>query len=44
MHLVALGLASLAGSRSTIVGILLAWQFAVTWLALAASKRCAGGC
>jgi len=38
VHLVAPGLASLAGSRSTIVGILLAWQVAVTSLALAASN------
>jgi len=37
-YLVALGLAALAGSRSTTVGILLAWQFAVTPLALAVSK------
>jgi hypothetical protein len=37
-YLVALGLASLAGSRSTTVGILLAWQFAVTPLALAVSN------
>jgi ABC-type transport system involved in multi-copper enzyme maturation permease subunit len=37
-YLIALGLASLAGSRSTTVGILLAWQFAVTPLALAAAK------
>ena len=33
-YLMALGLASLAGSRSATVGILLAWQFAVTPLAL----------
>ena len=37
-YLVALGLAALAGSRSATVGILLAWQFAVTPLALAVSK------
>ena len=37
-YLVALGLASLAGSRSTTVGILLAWQLAVTPLALAVSN------
>src|SRR5258708_5076903 len=37
-YLVALGLASLAGSRSATVGILLAWQFAVTPLALAVSS------
>jgi ABC-type transport system involved in multi-copper enzyme maturation permease subunit len=37
-YLMALGLASLAGSRSTTVGILLAWQFAVTPLALRVSK------
>jgi hypothetical protein len=33
-YLMALGLASLAGSRSATVGMLLAWQFAVTPLAL----------
>jgi hypothetical protein len=38
VYLVALGLASLAGSRSTTVGILLAWQLAVTPLALAFSN------
>jgi len=37
-YLAGLGLAALAGSRSTTVGILLAWQFAVTPLALAVSK------
>jgi ABC-type transport system involved in multi-copper enzyme maturation permease subunit len=37
-YLMALGLASLTGSRSATVAILLAWQFAVTPLALAASK------
>jgi ABC-type transport system involved in multi-copper enzyme maturation permease subunit len=37
-YLMALGLASLAGSRSATVGILLAWQFAVTPLALRVSK------
>jgi len=37
-YLMALGLASLAGSRSAIVGILLAWQFALTPLALGAAK------
>jgi hypothetical protein len=34
----ALGLASLAGSRSATVAVLLAWQFAVTPLALAVSN------
>ena len=38
IYLVALGLASLAGSRSATVAIVLAWQFAVTPLALAAAK------
>jgi hypothetical protein len=38
IYLIALGLASLAGSRSVTVGILLAWQFAVTPLALALSN------
>ena len=37
-YLIALGMASLAGSRFMTVGILLAWQFAVTPLALAAAK------
>lgn len=37
-YLMALGLASLAGTRSATVGILLAWQFAVTPLALAVAK------
>ena len=37
-YLMALGLASLAGSRSATVGILLAWQFAVTPLALGVAK------
>jgi len=37
-YLMALGVASLAGSRSATVGILLAWQFAVTPLALGVSK------
>ena len=38
IYLIALGLASLTGSRSTTVAIVLAWQFAVTRLALAAAK------
>jgi ABC-type transport system involved in multi-copper enzyme maturation permease subunit len=38
VYLVALGLASLAGSRSATVGILLAWQLAVSPLALAVSS------
>jgi hypothetical protein len=38
VYLIALGLASLAGSRPVTVGILLAWQFAVTPLALALSN------
>jgi hypothetical protein len=37
-YLMALGLASLASTRSATVGILLAWQFAVTPLALAVAK------
>jgi len=37
-YLMALGLASLAGTRSATVGILLAWQFAVTPLALGVAK------
>ena len=37
-YLMALGLASLSASRAATVGILLAWQFAVTPLALAVSK------
>ena len=37
-YLMALGLASLAGSRSAIVGILVAWQFAVPMLVLGAAK------
>ena len=37
-YLMALGLASLAGTRSATVGILLAWQFAVTPLALDVAK------
>jgi ABC-type transport system involved in multi-copper enzyme maturation permease subunit len=37
-YLMALGLASLAGSRSATVAILLAWQFAVTPLALGVAK------
>ena len=38
VYLIALGLASLAGSRSATVGIVLAWQLAVTPLALGAAK------
>jgi len=38
VYLIALGLASLAGSRSATVGIVLAWQVAVTPLALGAAK------
>lgn len=38
VYLLALGLASLAGSRSATVATVLAWQFAVTPLALAAAK------
>ena len=38
VYLIALGLASLAGSRSTTAGILLAWQFALTPLALAVAN------
>jgi len=37
-YLMALGLASLAGTRSATVAILLAWQFAVTPLALGVAK------
>jgi len=37
-YLIALGLASLSASRAATVGILLAWQFAVTPLVLAVSK------
>jgi hypothetical protein len=37
-YLMALGLASLAGSRSAIVAILLAWQFALTPLVLGVAK------
>jgi hypothetical protein len=37
-YLMALGLSSLAGSRSATVGILLAWQFAMTPLALDVAK------
>jgi len=37
-YLMALGLASLAGSRSAIVGILVAWQFAVPMLVLGVTK------
>jgi len=37
-YLIAMGLASLAGSRPVTAGILLAWQFAVTPLALALSN------
>src|SRR5262249_23722762 len=37
-YLMALGLASLAGSRSAIVGILVAWQFAVPTLVLGVTK------
>jgi hypothetical protein len=38
VYLIALGLASLAGSRPVTVGILLAWQFALTPLALGVSS------
>ena len=38
VYLLALGMASLSGSRSATVAIVLAWQFAVTPLALAAAK------
>jgi ABC-type transport system involved in multi-copper enzyme maturation permease subunit len=38
VYLIALGLASLAGSRSVTVGILLAWQFALTPSALGVSN------
>ena len=38
VYLIALGLASLAGSRSATVGIVLAWQLAVTPRALGAAK------
>jgi ABC-type transport system involved in multi-copper enzyme maturation permease subunit len=38
VYLLALGLASLSGSRSATVAIVLAWQFAVTLLALDAAK------
>ena len=37
-YLMALGVASVAGTRSATVGILLAWQFAVTPLALGVAK------